>query len=69
MVLSNGIIWSIHYYDGVLRSGPLTPAGTARVLRPRRVGDDEGRLKPPFAGNVGIPLAGRALKKWWILKI
>ncbi|MBM7598625.1 hypothetical protein JOC34_000982 [Virgibacillus halotolerans] len=35
----------------------MTPAGTARVRRPRRAGD-EGRLKTAFAANVVIPLVG-----------
>ncbi|MBP1969687.1 hypothetical protein J2Z83_001794 [Virgibacillus natechei] len=35
-----------------------TPAGGKASVRPHSALIDEGQLKPPFAGNVGIPLAG-----------
>ncbi|MBP1969809.1 hypothetical protein J2Z83_001917 [Virgibacillus natechei] len=35
-----------------------TPVGGKASVRPHSALNDEGQLKPPFAGNVGIPLTG-----------
>ena len=54
-------VYFLRYGDG--SGGKSTPAGKATTEDPAesvlcfRGSIDEGRLKPPFAGNVDIPLA------------